>query len=192
MANNEIWLVRHGETAWSQSGQHTGWTDLDLLPEGEEQARGLGKLLGGRDFELVLTSPLLRAKRTCELAGYGEKAIEDPNLREWNYGSLEGKTANEMRETWADWTVWRNGAPNGETIEQVYQRAGKVLDRVVAVDGDVAIFAHGHFLRILACCYLGLVARDARMLALNTASLSILGWEREQRVIRKWNLTATD
>jgi broad specificity phosphatase PhoE len=189
MNRNEIWLVRHGETAWSRSGQHTGWTDLGLLPEGEEQARGLGELLGGKEFAAVFSSPLKRAWRTCELAGYGERAEREESLKEWNYGSVEGLTAKEMGESVPGWSVWREGPPDGETIEQVYGRAGRVIERALGTRGDVVLFAHGHLLRILACCYLGLAAREARLLALSTASVSVLGWEKDQRVIRRWNVT---
>ncbi len=189
MKASEIWLVRHGETAWSRSGQHTGWTDIELLPEGEEQARGLGEVLGGKQFAAVYSSPLKRAWRTCELAGYGSVAEREENLKEWNYGQLEGRTAKDLRETVPDWTVWRDGPPGGEAIEAVYERAGRVIERAMAIEGDVALFAHGHLLRILACCYLGLEPRDARLLALSTASVSVLGWEKEQRVIRRWNVT---
>jgi broad specificity phosphatase PhoE len=188
MSRNEIWLIRHGETAWSRSGQHTGWTDIELLPEGEEQARGLGALLGGKQFGAVYVSPLKRAWRTCELAGYGGVAEREENLKEWNYGRIEGQTAQEIRARVAGWTVWRDGPPGGETIEAVYERAGRVIERAMGVKGDVALFAHGHLLRILASCYLGLAARDARLLALSTASVSVLGWEKEQRVIRRWNV----
>lgn len=190
MTHPEIWLIRHGETAWSRSGQHTGWTDLELLPDGEEQARGLGNLLAGRSFTQVFSSPLRRAVQTCQLAGYAHLAHLDDDLREWNYGSLEGHTAAEFREHTPDWTIWDHGTPDGETIEQVYNRAARFLTRAAAIDGDIAVFAHGHFLRILACAYLGLPPRHARYLALSTASVSVLGWERDQRAIRRWNLTA--
>ncbi len=190
MTHPEIWLIRHGETAWSRSGQHTGWTDLDLLPDGEEQARRLGNLLAGRPFARVYSSPLRRAVRTCELAGYAQSAILDEDLREWNYGSLEGKTAATLREAVPGWTVWDDGPPDGEAIEHVYDRAARFLSGIGEVDGDCAVFAHGHFLRILACAYLGLPPRHARYLALSTASVSVLGWEREQRVLRRWNFSA--
>lgn len=190
MTHPEIWLIRHGETAWSRSGQHTGWTDLELLPEGEEQARSLGNILAGRPFAQVFSSPLRRAVQTCHLAGYGAAALLDDDLREWNYGSLEGHTAAEFRAHTPDWTIWDHGTPDGENIEQVYDRATRFLIRAAAIDGDVAVFAHGHFLRILACAYLALPPRHARYLALSTASVSVLGWERDQRAIRRWNLTA--
>ncbi|MFN9296703.1 MAG: histidine phosphatase family protein [Acidobacteriota bacterium] len=189
MSRNEIWLVRHGETAWSRSGQHTGWTDLDLLPEGEQQARGLGELLGKRPFAAVYSSPLKRAWRTCELAGYGVRAEREENLKDWNYGSLEGRTAKEMAASVPGWSVWREGPPDGERIEQVYARAGRAIERAEGAPGDVVLFAHGHLLRILACGYLGLGPQEARLLALSTASVSVLGWEKDQRVIRRWNVT---
>lgn len=188
--NHEIWLVRHGETAWSKSGQHTGWTDLELLPEGEEQARQLQGRLNGRQFASVYCSPLKRARRTCELAGFGDQMILEPDLREWNYGDLEGRTAQQMRESVPGWSVWNQGPPGGEAIETVYERAGRVIAKALAAPGDVALFAHGHVLRVLASCYLSLPPRDARLFALSTASVSVLGWEKETRVIRRWNLTA--
>ena len=189
---NEIWLLRHGETAWSLSGQHTGWTDLHLTEEGERQARELGKDLQGKKFGAVYSSPLSRAKRTCELAGLGDQAEYFDDLREYNYGSLEGKTANELRLTIPDWSIWTHGTPDGETMEQVYERSGRVIDQAMQVDGDVAMFAHGHLLRILACKYLGIAPIHARLFALSTASISVLGWERENRVIRRWNLQNRD
>lgn len=189
---NEIWLVRHGETAWSLSGQHTGWTDLHLTEEGERQARELGGDLRGKQFAAVFSSPLSRARRTCELAGLGDQAEYLDDLREYNYGSLEGRTANEMRLTVPDWSIWTHGTPDGETIEQVYERSGRVIEKAMQVDGDVAMFAHGHLLRLLACKYLGIAPLNARLFALSTASISVLGWERENRVIRRWNLQNRD
>lgn len=186
---HEIWLVRHGETAWSLSGQHTGWTDLALTEGGEEQARGLRAALEGETFAAVYSSPLQRAKRTCELAGLGERMELLDDLREFNYGSIEGRTAADVRKEIPDWSIWTHEAPGGETLQGVYERSGNVIEKAMAVEGDVVIFAHGHLLRLLACKYLGIPAQTARHLALNTASVSVLGWEKETRVLRRWNMT---
>ena len=192
MTKHEIWLVRHGETAWSLSGQHTGWTDLALNEEGERQALTLKTELSGKTFAAVYSSPLQRARRTCELAGFGAQAQYLDDLREYNYGSVEGKTAAEIKLTIPDWSIWTHGTPDGETMDQVYARCGNVVETALAADGDVLLFAHGHLLRLLACRYLGIPALSARMFALSTASISVLGWEKETRVIRKWNQTARD
>ena len=184
---HEIWLLRHGETAWSLSGQHTGWTDLPLTVEGERQARELGEALKSKSFAAVYTSPLQRAARTCELAGLAAQALRVDNLREWNYGSVEGRTVNDLRVGIPDWSIWTHGSPDGELIEEVYLRAGRVIEMAMEAEGDVALFAHGHLLRILTANYLGLPPRDARLFALSTATISVLGWERENRAIRRWN-----
>ena len=189
---HQIWLVRHGETEWSASGQHTGRTDLPLTPNGERQAKALGRLLGGRPFALVLSSPLGRARETCRLAGYAEAAIVTDDLREWDYGDYEGRKTADIRKEVPDWTIWAGPVPGGETIEQVARRTRRVIDRAVAAGGDVALFAHGHVLRILAACWLGLPPDGGRLLALGTASLSVLGHERDTRVITTWNRTAAD
>jgi probable phosphoglycerate mutase len=187
---HEIWLVRHGETAWSLSGQHTGWTDLALNPEGEAQARRLPELLRGKQFAAVFSSPLQRARKTCEIAGYSAGVQYLDDLREFNYGEYEGRTVAAIRETVPDWSVWTHEVPGGETIDGVYARAGSVIEKALAADGDVLLFSHGHLLRLLAAKYLGMVPQAARHLALSTASVSVLGWERETRVIRRWNVTA--
>ena len=152
----ELWLIRHGETAWSLSGAHTGSTDLPLTPEGEAKARALGPKLAGHPFALVLTSPLQRARRTCELAGLGAQAQIEPNLKEWNYGEYEGLSTGDIRRQRPDWALFRDGVPGGETIEQVAQRAEAVIHRALEANGDVALFAHGHILRILATRWLGI------------------------------------
>jgi len=188
---HEIWLVRHGETAWSLSGQHTGWTDLELTPEGEKQALGLAGELKGEQFAAVYSSPLIRARRTCELAGLGDKAQYFDDLREFNYGTIDGRTAAEVRREVHGWSVWTHKVPGGETIEAVYERSGNVIEKAMAEEGDVVMFAHGHLLRLLACKYLGLPPLTARHLALGTASISVLGWEKETRVIRRWNQTTS-
>lgn len=185
----QLWLIRHGETAWTLTGQHTGRTDLPLTAKGEERAADVGKFLAGRAFALVLTSPLQRARETCRIAGLGEVAQVCDDLREWDYGDCEGRTTPEIREEIPGWSIWDNGCPNGETVEQVGQRAQRVIDLAAAAEGDVALFAHGHILRILAATWLGLPPVGGRYFALGTAGLSILGYEREARVIQRWNLS---
>ena len=184
----ELWLIRHGETEWSLSGAHTGRTDLPLTHAGENNAARVGRLLAGHNFDFILTSPLQRARRTCELAGYGDRAVVEPNLAEWDYGSYEGRTTTQIQKERPGWSLFRDGVPGGETIEQVAARARAVIDRATAATGDVALFAHGHILRILAACWLGLPPEGARYFALGTASISKLGYERETRVIAQWNL----
>lgn len=184
----ELWLIRHGQTAWSLSGAHTGTTDLPLTEAGEESARKLAGKLAGHSFATVLTSPMQRARRTCELAGLGGQAQIEPNLMEWNYGDYEGRTTEEIRHDRPDWSLFRDGVPNGETVGQVGVRAQAVIDRAIQADGDVALFAHGHILRILTAVWLGLQPDAARLFALGTASISTLGHERETRVITRWNL----
>ena len=184
----EIWLIRHGETEWSRSGAHTGRTDLPLTAAGRDDAAAIGRSFNGRAFALVLTSPLERARDTCRLAGYGEAAHIDPNLCEWDYGDYEGRATPDIQKERPGWSLWRDGVPNGETIEQVAARAEAVLARAVAADGDTALFGHGHILRILTACWLQLDPRCGSLFALSTASVSTLGYERETRVISCWNL----
>ncbi len=185
----EILLIRHGETEWSLSGAHTGSTDIPLTPRGREQAAALGSYLAGRSFTMVLSSPLERALDTCRLAGFGDAVEIEPNLREWNYGEYEGRTTTQIRESRPDWDLWRDGVAGGEPIEAVAARADAVLSRVTQADGVVALFAHGHILRILTARWLGMEPAAARCFALGTASVSALGFERETRVIARWNLT---
>lgn len=187
MTPGDLWLFRHGETAWSLSGAHTGTTDLPLTDAGRIRAEALGRYLNGRHFALVLTSPLTRARETCRLAGYGDVAQIDPNLQEWNYGAYEGRTTTEIRKQVPGWVLWKDGVPNGETVDQVAGRARAVIERAVSASGDVALFAHGHILRILTACWLGLEPAGGRLFALGTGSLSILGYERDTRVITLWN-----
>jgi len=188
----QIWLIRHGQTAWTLSGAHTGRTDLPLTDAGRENAQAAGRWLAGRKFALVLTSPLSRARETCRLAGYGDVAQVDPNLAEWDYGDYEGRTTAEIRKDRPDWSLWREGPLHGETVEQVGARAEAVLARISNIDGDVALFAHGHLLRILTSRWLGLSPDCGRMFALATATVSTLGFERDNHVILQWNLpTAT-
>jgi broad specificity phosphatase PhoE len=181
----EVVLARHGETEWSRDGRHTGSTDVPLTERGEAQARAVGTELRGRPFALVLSSPLRRALETARLAGFSPEAR--PELAEWDYGEYEGRTTAEIREEVPDWTIWRYGAPGGESAEQVGARADSVIAELDAVDGDALVFAHGHLLRILAARWLGLAPGDGRLLALDSGTLSTLGYEREQRVIRVWN-----
>ena len=183
----EVWLVRHGETEWTSSGQHTGRTDLPLTLEGQLRSRQIAGFLNGRRFDLALASPLQRAKETCRLAGYGESAIVDANLAEWDYGDYEGRTTAEIRKARSGWSLWSDGVPNGESIEQVATRAQSVIDRVLAHSGDAVLFAHGHILRVLTACWLGLPPAAGRFFPLGTASVSTLGFEREIRVITRWN-----
>ncbi len=188
----EIWLIRHGETEWSRSGAHTGRTDIPLNEAGRAQAQATGRYLRGRRFDLALTSPLSRALETCRLAGYGEVAQVDSDLREWDYGDYEGRTTSDIRRDRPGWSLWRDGVPNGETVEQVAARARRVIERVAHIEGDVALFAHGHLLRILAAVWLDLGPVAGRLFALGTASVSTLGYERETRVITRWNLSVSE
>jgi broad specificity phosphatase PhoE len=186
-AEQNLWLVRHGETEWARLGRHTGRTDVPLTETGREQARTLGRRLGRHAFGLVLTSPLARATETAALAGFGNAAIVDADLREWDYGALEGRLTADIRVDYPDWSIWSGPWPEGETVEQVGARAERVIARARTVDGDVLIFAHGHLLRVLAARWLGLPATSGALFALGTASVSILGWERENTVVETWN-----
>jgi probable phosphoglycerate mutase len=185
-----IYLARHGETAWSLTGQHTGLTDLPLTERGEINAQRLGERLKGLTFAKVFTSPLRRACRTCELAGFGTVAEVDPDLVEWDYGQYEGRTGAEIRRERPAWQLFRDGCPGGESPEQVDARAHRVVGHVRAVPGDVLIFTSGHFMRVLASCWIGLEpTQTSRSFMLNTASLSALGYEHHlsRPVIRLWN-----
>lgn len=186
----ELWLIRHGETEWSLSGAHTGRTDIPLTTNGRSQAEALGRRLAGHEFTIVLSSPLARAFDTCQLAGLGGKAQIDSGLREWDYGDYEGRTTAEIRAQRPAWSLWTDGVPAGETIAQVAARADAVIARVSEIEGAAALFSHGHFLRILTARWLGLEPQAARLFALGTASISTLGYERETRVITRWNLSA--
>ena len=188
----ELWLIRHGETKWSLSGAHTGRTDIPLTANGLAQASALGRHLGNKVFALVLTSPLQRALHTCEAAGFGVRAEVEPNLHEWDYGDYEGRTTHEIHERNPQWSLWRDGGPGGESPAQVAARADAVIAHAAAAAGDVALFSHGHLLRVLTARWLGLDAAAGRLFALGTASLSTLGYERESRVITRWNLQISD
>ena len=186
-----VYLARHGETAWSLTGQHTGLTDLPLTPRGERNARSLGDRLKGLKFARLLSSPLLRARRTCELAGFGSACEIDPDLVEWNYGEYEGLRTPEIRVNRPDWQLFRDGCPGGESPVQVGARADRVLSRVRAVPGNTLLFSSGHFLRVLAARWLGLEPAGGRYFLLSTASLSALGYEHSlfDPVISFWNDT---
>ncbi len=185
--NKRIYLIRHGETEWTLSGQHTGMTDIPLTKKGEEEAALLGKTLRGHPFEAVLCSPLRRAKETCAIAGFLNQAQLQPDLVEWNYGDYEGLTKVEIWKKSPGWDIFSNGAPDGESLADITARANRVLTKILAIEGDVALFSHGHFLRALAACYLRLTAQEGRLFALSPSSISILGFERERPVISLWN-----
>ena len=185
-------LVRHGATEWSVTGQHTGRTDLPLTDDGREEAKQLGARLAREDFGLVLVSPLVRARETARLAGFaiGDKdsrAEVDPDLIEWDYGAYDGRTAVDIRRERPGWTPWTGGYPGGETLDDLAVRADRVLARVRAVEADVALFAHGHILRVIAARWLGQPPVDGSRYYLSTASVSVLAWERETPVIDRWN-----
>ena len=184
-----VYLARHGETAWSLSGQHTGRTDLPLTERGERNACALGERLRGLTVARVFTSPLQRAMRTCELAGFGAAAEIDPDLVEWDYGQYEGRRSAEIHVERPDWQLFRDGCPGGESPGQIGARADRVVGRVRAVKGDVLVFSSGHFLRVLAARWLGLDAAGGRYLLLSTASLSTLGYEHKlaEPAIHLWN-----
>ena len=186
-----VYLARHGETAWSLSGQHTGRTDLPLTDRGERNARALGERLRGLTFTKVFTSPLQRAARTCELAGFGRAAEIDPDLVEWDYGQYEGRRTVDIHAEHPDWQLFRDGCPGGESPDQIGARADRVIARLRAVEGDVLLFSSGHFLRVLTARWLGLDAAAGRYLLLGTASLSALGYEhnRAEPAVRLWNET---
>jgi broad specificity phosphatase PhoE len=185
----QVWLARHGETAWSLTGQHTGRADIPLTERGELDAKALGERLRGETFAAVFTSPLKRATRTAELAGFGGVAIADPDLMEWNYGAYEGRTLAQIRVERPGWDLFRDGCPGGESLADLGARADRVIERLRALKGDALLFAHGHLLRFVGARWLGLEPDRARSFHLATASLSILGYEHtlERAVIRLWN-----
>ena len=184
-----VYLARHGETAWSVSGQHTGTTDLSLTERGEANARRLTGRLQGLRFNKVLTSPLQRARQTCELAGFGAAAEIVPDLAEWNYGEYEGRRTQEIRAQRPDWQLFRDGCPGGESPDEIATRADRVVTKIRAADGDAIVFSSGHLLRVLAARWLGLEPSAGKYLLLGTASLSVLGYEHglAEPVIRLWN-----
>jgi broad specificity phosphatase PhoE len=183
----EVVLVRHGETEWSRSGQHTGRTDVPLTEAGIRNAELLAPRLERRRFAAVFTSPLSRASETCRLAGLGEKAQVREELLEWDYGEYEGITTQEIRERRPGWLLWRDGCPGGEDAQQVGRRADRLIDEVRRLGGDAALFAHGHVLRVIAARWVGLPPEAGGLLALSTGTVSVLGYEREVAIIRLWN-----
>jgi probable phosphoglycerate mutase len=195
----ELWLIRHGETEWSLSGAHTSRTDIPLTEQGRKRAEKLRDYLKGTKFDAVFVSPMQRARETCAIAGFGDVAKIDEGLREWDYGIYEGKTTKEIQEKIPGWSVWKNEIVGGETVEHVGERADAVTLQALAADmqapwkgsapisGKVALFAHAHILRILGARWIGLDATGGALLALGTGSVSLLGWERETRVIQSWN-----
>jgi broad specificity phosphatase PhoE len=184
-----MWLVRHGETEWAKLGRHTGRTDIPLTELGREQAASVAARLAGRPFALVLSSPLSRALDTARLAGFTDHVETSEDLVEWDYGADEGRTTPEIRADRPGWSIWDDGPKAGETIDQVAARVDRVIATAREQPGDVLVFAHGHVLRILAARWLDLAPAGGRMFALSTATLSILGWERDAPVIERWNDT---
>jgi len=188
----QIYLIRHGETDWSLNGRHTGRTDVPLTERGEQQARQLAQPLRAMGFAQVLVSPMQRARRTCELAGLGERARVDPALREWDYGEYEGLTRAQIHERRPDWDVFRDGCPGGELPEQLRLRADAVLAQLRAISGSVAVFSHGHFLRALAVRWIELPLLHGRNFGLAAGALSLLGYEHrslQEPAIELWNAT---
>lgn len=182
-----VFVVRHGETEWSRSGQHTGVTDIPLLENGREDARRLGPVLAREKFALVLTSPLRRARETSELAGFGDVAEVEPDLHEWRYGDYEGLTSAEIEPRAPGWSIFRDGAPGGETPDAVGARVDRVIARIRKVPGDVLLFAHGHVLRALTARWLGLPARAGEHFLLDTATLNVLAYYRDVPAVKLWN-----
>lgn len=187
MAFQQVLLIRHGETAWSLSGQHTGISDIPLTENGRQVAARWRPLLTARSFELVLTSPLQRARQTCELAGLGEQAQIDRDLMEWDYGSYEGLTSQQIRSSRPDWMVFRDGCPGGESPRQIGERVDRVIARVREVKGDVALFAHGHVLRVLGARWIGLDATGGSHFLLDPATACVLSAYRGVPAIKRWN-----
>jgi probable phosphoglycerate mutase len=182
-----VFAIRHGETAWSLTGQHTGTTDIPLTENGRRRAERMRPLVAGTMFALVLCSPMRRACETCELAGLGDKVVIDRDLVEWNYGNYEGKTPEQIREVAPGWMIFRDGCPGGETPEQVGARVDRVIARSRAVDGDIALFAHGHVLRVLGARWIGLPAGGGQHFQLDTGTLCVLDYYCEMPAVRVWN-----
>jgi probable phosphoglycerate mutase len=185
----EIHIVRHGETAWTESRRHTGWSDIPLTERGEQQARQLGKYLTRAKYAHVFTSPLQRASRTCELAGFGSRAGIDPDLVEWNYGDYDGLTAAQIRKQRPDWQVFRDGCPGGESVAEIGTRADRLIGRLRALNTHVLLFSSGHFMRVFAARWLNLDPSCGRLFLLGTTTLSVLGYEHttNEPVVRLWN-----
>ena len=182
-----LWLVRHGETEWSKSGQHTSRTDIPLTELGRRQAASVARKLDDHAFALVLSSPKVRALETARLAGFGDLVETTEDLLEWDYGEDEGRTTPEIREDRPGWTVWADGPRGGETADEVAVRVDRVIARVRGADGDGLVFAHGHVLRVLAARWIGEPPSEGRFFELGTATVSVLGWEREAPTIERWN-----
>jgi broad specificity phosphatase PhoE len=187
---SEILVVRHGETEWSNSGQHTSNTDLPLTEDGRKRAAPLRDVLGRREFALVLSSPLRRARETCEIAGFADRAEIDENLREWNYGEYEGLTTPQIRELNPDWDLWTQGCPGGEKPDEVGARADRVIARMRAADGNALAFAHGHILRVVTARWLQMPVSAGARFVLFPGRISTLGFERETEALEGWNLLA--
>jgi len=188
--HSELWIFRHGQTEWSLSGAHTSRTDLPLTAEGERLAKTSVRLVSGKKFAMVLSSPKQRAVTTCKYAGLGDQMVLTDDLFEWDYGDYEGLTTIDIHEKFdPKWSIWDGFTPNGETGAQVAARADKLIARAKTAGGDVALFGHGHMLRVLTARWLGLTAAEGRLFALSTGTLSILGYERETHVIKEWNQT---
>ena len=187
MRSQQVYLIRHGETEWSLTGQHTGITDLPLTENGRRMAKILEPVLAKESFALVLTSPLERARKTCELAGFGERAQIDHDLMEWNYGAYEGLTTKQIRAKAPGWMLFRDGCPGGESPDQIGVRVDRVIARVRAVEDHVVLFAHGHIFRVFAARWIGLPVSAGSHFLLNTATLNILGYYREIPAVKRWN-----
>lgn len=191
-AASRVVVVRHGQTEWSANGRHTSRTDLPLVESGRDRAAALKGPLSSYSFSVVLTSPLLRARETCELAGFGDVAAIDDDLREWDYGEYEGLTTPQIHETRPDWSLWRDGCPGGESPPEVAARADRVLTRLGEADGESLAFAHGHILRVLCARWLSMDAAGGALFALSAGTISVLGHERETRVVQLWNAAPSD
>lgn len=191
MSAPRVVVVRHGETEWSATRRHTGRSDVPLTTAGERSAHDLAMALADRTFALVLTSPLQRAAMTCAAAGYADRAVVDQDLVEWDYGTIEGRTGEDIRAELPGWSIWTHGAPGGEGVAEVAGRARRVLDRALAASGDVLVFGHGHALRMLAACWLELPPVEGRRLLLGTACTGELDWDHGVRALGRWNVAAT-
>ena len=187
IGGTRLWLLRHAETEWSLSGQHTSFSDIPLTPNGEAMGRLLGRSLAGKNFSLVMSSPRQRALRTCELAGFLPQAEVTEDLAEWNYGQYEGRTTKEIRQESPGWTIWNGQTPGGETPDEVGARCQRVIERAKEAGGDVALFAHGHVLRVMAATWLGLQPTEGRCFTLGTGTYCVLGYEHEYTTTLVWN-----
>jgi probable phosphoglycerate mutase len=191
MLRGEVLLIRHGETEWSVSGQHTGVTDIPLTEHGRDEARQLRPLLAGADYALVLSSPLARARATCELAGLGHRMEVDPDLLEWNYGDYEGLTPAEIERSAPGWMIFTDGCPGGESPEQVGARVDRLIARIRAHPGRIALFAHGHVFRVFAARWIGLPPSEGRHFMLDTSTVSVLSYYHGTPALKRWNASIT-